>query len=394
MWGDPRKRSIATRLFISSGVLSVAILLVAGLILTAVYRNSTEAAFDERLGVYLRALVADLAADRPSDDKPADLGLADPQFELTLSGWYWQVTRLDGPKQDIRASRSLFASRLPRLADSGVPGRDGRRAPRLRQRSGRSVAAHRRAGDRYRRQRDLPRPGRGDDAGDRCADGALRVRSPGHLLHARRAAGRVVGGAAALRPAAAAPPPGRRVVDPARRAGEDRGRLSRRHRAAGERAQPHDLGQPRGRRARPDPGRQLGARAEDAAQRHHQRGDGGTRAVRRQDRGAGGGHARSAPILSGARPRGRGGAQDRQRDGGDAGRPRAGPHVREDLSRPQPDLHGGRRRRHPLPRRAAGPRGDDRQPRRQCREMGGERGHDRRQSRVPRRDRRSARSFA
>ena len=125
MWGDPRQRSIATRLFISSGVLSVAILLVAGLILTALYRTSTETAFDERLGVYLRALVADLAADRPNDDKPADLGLADPQFELTLSGWYWQVTRLDGSKPDIRGSRSLFAARLPRLADSGVPAEMG-----------------------------------------------------------------------------------------------------------------------------------------------------------------------------------------------------------------------------------------------------------------------------
>ena len=120
MWGDPRQRSIATRLFISAGVLSVFILLIAGLILTAVYRSSTEAAFDERLGVYLRSIVSDLAADRTNDDK-AEVGqLADPQFQLTLSGWYWQVTRLDGSKPEIHSSRSLFAARLPRLADSGV----------------------------------------------------------------------------------------------------------------------------------------------------------------------------------------------------------------------------------------------------------------------------------
>ena len=121
MWGDPRRRSIAARLFLAASVLSVVVLLVAGLILTAVYRPTTEAGFDERLGVYLRALVADLAADRP-DDKPPDIGqLADPQFELTLSGWYWQITRLDGDKNEIRASRSLFAARLPRLAEKGVP---------------------------------------------------------------------------------------------------------------------------------------------------------------------------------------------------------------------------------------------------------------------------------
>ncbi|WP_158810001.1 sensor histidine kinase [Beijerinckia sp. L45] len=125
MFGDPRTRSLATRLFISATVLSVTILLIAGLILTAVYRTSAEAAFDERLGVYLRALVADLASASPGDDaksdRPESGQLADPQFELTLSGWYWQITRLDGPKPDIKASRSLFAARLPRLADSGVP---------------------------------------------------------------------------------------------------------------------------------------------------------------------------------------------------------------------------------------------------------------------------------
>lgn len=126
MRGETSRRSIATRLFIAASVLSVVVLLIAGLILTAVYRTTTEAGFDERLGVYLRALVADLAADRPNDDKSPDIGqLADPQFELTLSGWYWQITRLDGSAPEIKASRSLFAARLPRLADSGVPSEMG-----------------------------------------------------------------------------------------------------------------------------------------------------------------------------------------------------------------------------------------------------------------------------
>ena len=122
MKNDPRQLSIATRLFVSASVLSVGILLIAGIILAAVYRTSAEAGFDERLGVYLRALVADLAADKQDDQHPQIGQLGDPQFELTLSGWYWQITRLDGAKPDIHASRSLFAARLPRLADLGVPG--------------------------------------------------------------------------------------------------------------------------------------------------------------------------------------------------------------------------------------------------------------------------------
>ena len=40
---------------------------------------------------------------------------------MALSGWYWQITRLDSDKPQIRSSRSLFAARLPRLADVGVP---------------------------------------------------------------------------------------------------------------------------------------------------------------------------------------------------------------------------------------------------------------------------------
>jgi len=120
-WGDPRRWSIGTRLFVSAGLLSVSILCIAGLILTAVYRTSTEAGFDERLGVYLRALVADLATDQSGDDTHSDIGhLADPQFELPMSGWYWQITRQDGSKPDVRTSRSLFASHLPKLADLGV----------------------------------------------------------------------------------------------------------------------------------------------------------------------------------------------------------------------------------------------------------------------------------
>ena len=117
-------QSIAARLFLSAAFLSSAILIVAGLGLSAIQARSTEAAFDEQLGVYLKALVADVEA--PGDD-PHGLGqFIDPQFELARSGWYWQITRLDGPKPDIKTSHSLFASQLPRLdaatgrADTGA----------------------------------------------------------------------------------------------------------------------------------------------------------------------------------------------------------------------------------------------------------------------------------
>src|SRR4029077_2474234 len=48
-------------------------------------------------------------------------------FELPLSGWYWQVTRLHG-KPIPSASRSLWGGGLPHLQDAGIaPGVDGSR---------------------------------------------------------------------------------------------------------------------------------------------------------------------------------------------------------------------------------------------------------------------------
>ncbi|MDB5596784.1 MAG: integral rane sensor signal transduction histidine kinase [Hyphomicrobiales bacterium] len=117
-------RSIATRLFLSAAFWSVAVLLIAGLVLSAIYRRTAEQSFDERLGVYLRAIVADVAT--PGDDTRTEPGqLGDPQFELSLSGWYWQITRLGGGPLTVKASRSLFASRLPRLEELGVPAQVG-----------------------------------------------------------------------------------------------------------------------------------------------------------------------------------------------------------------------------------------------------------------------------
>lgn len=122
-----RRMSIARRLFLAAVASSTAILLVAGIALSAIYRSGSERAFDERLGVYVRALVADVAS--PAEDaRTAPFQLGDPQFELSFSGWYWQITRLDVPNGEIRASRSLFATRLPKLPDSAPAEASGVRA--------------------------------------------------------------------------------------------------------------------------------------------------------------------------------------------------------------------------------------------------------------------------
>jgi signal transduction histidine kinase len=115
----PRATSLATRLFVSATVWVVVILLLTGIVLSSVYRQASERAFDRRLNLYLRTLVADVATpDEPLDRQFQSVG--EPLFELPLSGWYWQVTRTDGDKPDIRSSRSLWDKKLPKLEDKGV----------------------------------------------------------------------------------------------------------------------------------------------------------------------------------------------------------------------------------------------------------------------------------
>jgi hypothetical protein len=119
-----RANSLAFRLFLWATGLTVVILIVTGVALSSIYRNAVERAFDRRLDVYLRTLVADVASPEEGTDKfPQSIG--EPLFELPLSGWYWQVTRLDTAKPETHSSRSLWDSNLPRLQDAAVDSASG-----------------------------------------------------------------------------------------------------------------------------------------------------------------------------------------------------------------------------------------------------------------------------
>ncbi|HYY38299.1 MAG TPA: sensor histidine kinase [Xanthobacteraceae bacterium] len=114
-----RLNSLALRLFFSATTWTVVILAVTGVVLSSIYRTAVEHAFDRRLGVYLRSLAADVAT--PGEDAgkfPQSIG--EPLFDLPLSGWYWQVTRLDVPTRDVRSSRSLWDATLPPFGDASA----------------------------------------------------------------------------------------------------------------------------------------------------------------------------------------------------------------------------------------------------------------------------------
>jgi signal transduction histidine kinase len=111
-----RANSLALRLFLYATGWTVFILVVTSIVLSSLYRQAVERAFDRRLDVYLRTLIADVASPEDGSDKfPQSLG--EPLFELPLSGWYWQVTRVDAARPEVRSSRSLWDGGLPRLDD-------------------------------------------------------------------------------------------------------------------------------------------------------------------------------------------------------------------------------------------------------------------------------------
>lgn len=118
---SPASPSLARRLFLLALGFALVLLSVAGLVLAAVNRAQVERGFDRRLGVYVKLIIADIAgaADEPSTVIGANLG--EPLFELPQSGWYWQITRVDGGRNEIRASRSLFDERLPSLDPDIAP---------------------------------------------------------------------------------------------------------------------------------------------------------------------------------------------------------------------------------------------------------------------------------
>jgi signal transduction histidine kinase len=111
-----RRRSIAVRLATSALLASSAILLIAAWILTTLYRENTERAFDSRLLVYANNLATDLVS--PNDPESRSFTLSDPRFDLPLSGWYWQIGRPDAKPRDLRTSRSLVG--VP-LKAAGTP---------------------------------------------------------------------------------------------------------------------------------------------------------------------------------------------------------------------------------------------------------------------------------
>ena len=103
------------------------ILVVSGLILSEINFHGAEQDFDERLAVYVRALVADVAVSSDDAHSGNPPGGTDVRTAARRGG-IGRSPGSDTATPEIRASRSLFADRLPQLAQAGVAAFARRRA--------------------------------------------------------------------------------------------------------------------------------------------------------------------------------------------------------------------------------------------------------------------------
>ena len=106
-----RVNSLSFRLTASAALVSVVLLVAAGLLLINLFTSAVERNFDARLQAVLDGLLANVEIDLNKQLKISGQ-IADTRFRLPLSGWYWQVTPVDAAGKLSMVSPSLLEGRL------------------------------------------------------------------------------------------------------------------------------------------------------------------------------------------------------------------------------------------------------------------------------------------
>ncbi len=106
-----RANSLSFRLTASAAVVSIILLFVAGLMLVNLFSSAVERNFDARLQAVLDGLLASVEISQNNELRI--LGeIADTRFRLPLSGWYWQITSVEGSQANGLFSPSLLETKL------------------------------------------------------------------------------------------------------------------------------------------------------------------------------------------------------------------------------------------------------------------------------------------
>ncbi len=136
MWPN----SLAFRLLLTTLIWSLVILVIAGVSLLALYRQSAEQNFDRVIEVSLLNLVASVEINPAGEVMPV-VDLGDPRFSSFRSGWYWQIA-IAGSAEPLLLSTSLAGEALTVPDNDAQPfGPDFRRVLTLTDGAGNRVRA-------------------------------------------------------------------------------------------------------------------------------------------------------------------------------------------------------------------------------------------------------------
>ncbi|MGF1650348.1 MAG: ATP-binding protein [Hyphomicrobiaceae bacterium] len=118
--------SLAFRLFATTALWAAVVLPIAGFILFSIYKSETRSDFDARLKTLLYVILADsLAPGGREPSVPRNVG--EPLFDITDSGWYWQITAFDeatSPRLELAMTSASLATRRFAQLPAGAVVRD------------------------------------------------------------------------------------------------------------------------------------------------------------------------------------------------------------------------------------------------------------------------------
>ncbi len=114
-----RFNSLAFRLFATAAAWTLLVLPIAGFIIYGLYRDDVQASFDGQLQKLVNAITVDSMGAGQTPPLPPT-NLYEPLFEVTHSGWYWQITPMDDPAGRKLVSASLATASLPSPAAKGI----------------------------------------------------------------------------------------------------------------------------------------------------------------------------------------------------------------------------------------------------------------------------------
>jgi signal transduction histidine kinase len=115
-----RLDSLAFRLFATAALWTLLALPVAGIIILKLYTQEVETSFDDRIKTLLLVVYTD-SSEHAIGEPGAPRDVGESLFEITHSGWYWQIKPLDkGSGRRTLVSKSLASETIESPLEAGI----------------------------------------------------------------------------------------------------------------------------------------------------------------------------------------------------------------------------------------------------------------------------------